>query len=138
TYSGGEPMAQARELAILSASLRQANLSIVCYTGYTIEALRLRTDPWTQRLLACVDVLIDGPYRADQAAGLRWRGSRNQRVHYLTSRYRPDQNFTKTASPAQSVADEYRVELAVGESDVVASGIWPEGFWERLSEKLKK
>lgn len=128
TYSGGEPMAQARGLALLSERLRPAGLSVVCYTGYTIEALREGADPWVCQLLASVDVLIDGPFVREQAASLLWRGSRNQRVLFLTDRYR-------------SLADEVEkrpaeVEIAMRHGHLTVTGTWPEGLLDRLNSLL--
>jgi anaerobic ribonucleoside-triphosphate reductase activating protein len=70
TYSGGEPTGQAQGLALLSERLRAAGLTVVCYTGYTLEALQARDDSWINRLLSYVDILIDGPFVRDKAANL--------------------------------------------------------------------
>jgi anaerobic ribonucleoside-triphosphate reductase activating protein len=88
TYSGGEPFAQAAALAQLSECLRAEGLSIVSYSGYTIEALRASRDQAKRSLLDLLDILIDGPFIQAQRADLLWRGSTNQRVHFLTDRYR--------------------------------------------------
>jgi anaerobic ribonucleoside-triphosphate reductase activating protein len=126
TYTGGEPTLQAQALALLSERLRPGGLTVVCYTGYTLEALRARDDPWIERLLANTDILIDGPYRQEEAASLRWRGSRNQRIHYLTPAYR---ELADTEGPAE-------VEFAVGDHDFTTTGTWPAGFLERLQQIL--
>jgi anaerobic ribonucleoside-triphosphate reductase activating protein len=48
------------------------------YTGYLLE--KVGTAP----LLSYVDVLVDGPFvEAKKAAGLAFRGSRNQRIIHL-------------------------------------------------------
>lgn len=88
TYSGGEPFAQAVALAELSELLRTQGLSIVSYSGYTIEQIRESQDPHKLKLLTQLDVLIDGPFVLAQRKALLWRGSANQRVHFLTKRYR--------------------------------------------------
>lgn len=91
TFSGGEPMQQAGGLAdtVALARRRQRDLSLVCFTGYRLERLR-KTPPndGVPRLLAQVDVLIDGLYvqGLDDDRGLR--GSANQRVHHLSDRLR--------------------------------------------------
>ncbi len=86
--TGGEPFAQAAPLACLCRQARRdRNLGVVCYTGYTLEELRQSGDQAWLDLLAQVDLLIDGPFLQEQAAPLPWRGSRNQTVHLLTSRY---------------------------------------------------
>ena len=42
-------------------------------------------------LLALTDLLVDGPYLRDRPeTGRRWIGSANQRIHFLSDRYRAD------------------------------------------------
>jgi anaerobic ribonucleoside-triphosphate reductase activating protein len=90
TLSGGEPFAQASALADLVARVRAArDLSVMSYSGYVVEHLRRHGDAAQRRLLESLDILVDGPYLAHRHARLRWRGSANQRLHYLTDRHRP-------------------------------------------------
>ncbi len=130
TYTGGEPTLQAEGLVRLSEQLRPAGLSIVCYSGHTREELEQSGDPWLLRLLACADILIDGPYVAAAAASLLWRGSRNQRVHFLTDRY------GDWASRLESAAAQ--VQINVGDQSFRTSGNWPGGFLEDLERALCK
>jgi len=89
TVSGGEPFLQPRGLRALLESARGRGLSTVVYTGFTIE--ELGADPFAQPCLAFIDVLIDGPYDASRPERtLLARGSTNQRFHFLTGRYSPD------------------------------------------------
>ncbi len=118
-----------RGLADLSTRLRDSGFSVFCFTGHTLEELQSRRDPDIDRLLRLTDILIDGPYLAEQAAALRWRGSRNQRVHFLTERYRA------LAVTIDDVPAE--VELTLDDEHLSASGIWPPGFLERLKELLQ-
>jgi anaerobic ribonucleoside-triphosphate reductase activating protein len=76
------------------------------------------------------DLLIDGPYLQEQSAMLRWRGSKNQRVHFLTDAYRHLRN--------EDEEKQTEVEFSVGSSGFVTSGIWPPGFLEKLEEVLRK
>lgn len=128
TYSGGEPTGQAQGLALLSERLRASGLTVLCYTGYTLEALQARRDPWIDRLLSSVDILIDGPFVRDKAMNLLWRGSSNQRAHFLTDVYRHLAGEVNRG-PAQ-------VEFAVGHEEFLTTGTWPQGFLERLREVL--
>lgn len=128
TYTGGEPTLQAQGLALLSEQLRQAGLTIVSYTGYSLESLRARNDPWIERFLSCVDILIDGPYVREQACNLLWRGSRNQRVHFLSGTYQ------HLAGQVDLLPAE--VEFSVGGDGFTTTGTWPEGFLKRLKEVL--
>lgn len=87
TFSGGEPFAQARALAALAERVRAAGLSVFVFTGYELDEL---TRPEHHTLLAVTDVLVTGRYvQARRASDLPWRGSANQRVHFLTDRYGP-------------------------------------------------
>ena len=48
-------------------------------------------DPDVERLLAHTDILVDGPYvRELPDTTRRWIGSTNQRIHFLSNRYRAD------------------------------------------------
>jgi anaerobic ribonucleoside-triphosphate reductase activating protein len=91
TLSGGEPFAQAAALARLVELVRERrDLSVLSYSGYTLRWLRRHGSPAQHRLLAQLDLLIDGRYRQDLHADLRWRGSSNQRLHCLTDRHRDE------------------------------------------------
>lgn len=88
---GGEPTEQARPLAELAAAVRGAGLSVMLYSGFTLEELRARPDPAVAALLARVDLLVDGRFDALQlSTSRRWVGSANQRLHFLTDFYRPE------------------------------------------------
>lgn len=87
TFTGGEPFAQARALTALAARVRAAGLSVFVFTGYDLDEL---TRPEHLALLAVTDVVVGGRYvEAERATGLAWRGSANQRVHFLSDRYGP-------------------------------------------------
>jgi anaerobic ribonucleoside-triphosphate reductase activating protein len=95
TFSGGEPMAQAGALAALADLLRaERDWSVMSYTGYTIEHLRRHGDEGQLALLARLDILVDGPYMQARHAPLAWRGSSNQRLHFLSGRHRPPERDT--------------------------------------------
>jgi anaerobic ribonucleoside-triphosphate reductase activating protein len=88
---GGEPFAQAEALAELAERVRAAGLSVMVYTGFTIEELRAQRDPHVDALLAQTDLLVDGRYERERhSTARRWIGSDNQRLHFLTDRYRAD------------------------------------------------
>jgi anaerobic ribonucleoside-triphosphate reductase activating protein len=86
---GGEPFFQAAALVELGELLRAQDLSIVTFTGYTLEEIKTAEREDWQALLAITDLLIDGPYIQELADYSRpWVGSSNQRYHFLTERYR--------------------------------------------------
>jgi anaerobic ribonucleoside-triphosphate reductase activating protein len=88
---GGEPFAHAVPAAALANAARERGLSVMIYSGYTIEQLREMPDPAVDELLGVTDLLVDGPYVREQPdTERRWIGSTNQRVHFLTGRYRAD------------------------------------------------
>lgn len=86
TISGGEPMEQAEELAILVDKLRPISEDILIYTGYQIEELRHR-DLATQHVLKTAAILIDGEYVEEENDDCLLRGSSNQRIHILNSKF---------------------------------------------------
>jgi anaerobic ribonucleoside-triphosphate reductase activating protein len=91
TLLGGEPMAHAADAAPLARLVQARNLSIMIFTGFTLEELRDSSDPAVHELLAHTDILVDGPYRRELPENRRrWIGSANQRVFFLSSRYRAD------------------------------------------------
>ena len=81
TLSGGEPFLQPRALLPLARAAHARSLDVWSYTGYTLEELEAQRNPDIDALLAEVDVLVDGDYRAEERdLTLHFRGSRNQRV----------------------------------------------------------
>lgn len=84
---GGEPFEPENQAGLVDFIERvRAELptkSIWMYSGHTWEELYL--DPWhtpvTDRILSCIDVLVDGPWHQDEYdITLRFRGSKNQRI----------------------------------------------------------
>lgn len=81
TFSGGEPFEQAKELSILAEKIKNCNLNIWCYTGYTLEQILESEDKDKLRLLEHIDVLVDGKFEKELMKGaLKYTGSRNQRI----------------------------------------------------------
>lgn len=82
TISGGEPFLQSNALCDLILRVRQtAPLGVIVYTGFPFE--QIRDDPLTE----LCDAIIDGAYVAELDDGRSLRGSSNQRLILLTSRY---------------------------------------------------
>ena len=81
TFSGGEPFEQVRPLIKLAKLCKDKGLSVMSYSGYTLEELQGRHDPETDELLSILDILVDGRYEKDlRNLTLVYRGSENQRV----------------------------------------------------------
>jgi anaerobic ribonucleoside-triphosphate reductase activating protein len=87
TLLGGEPFDQAAACAELAEAARRAHLGVITFTGYELESLS-RRDESCRRLIAATDLLVDGPYRQQEAETERSLvGSANQRFLHLTDRY---------------------------------------------------
>ncbi|MEZ4438758.1 MAG: 4Fe-4S single cluster domain-containing protein [Polyangiaceae bacterium] len=90
TLLGGEPFAQARPAAVLCEAVQARGLGVMIFSGFTREELERRGDD-DRRLLAACDLLVDGRYdRRLPDRERRFVGSTNQRLHFLTPRYRSD------------------------------------------------
>lgn len=114
TFSGGEPFQQPGVFANLARQVRAAGLSVVSYSGRTLSELRRLADPSVHELLEVVDVLIDGPFLAAQVGKLRWRGSNNQSLQFLSDRYRHLEGRDE-----ERAAD---LELSVGDHSIRFNG----------------
>ena len=89
TVLGGEPFEPQNQPGVLEL-LRQVRgkypkKSVWVFTGYTLDGhiLSKKLGPWpvTEELLSYIDVLVDGPFLAEEKdLSLRFRGSRNQRL----------------------------------------------------------
>jgi anaerobic ribonucleoside-triphosphate reductase activating protein len=91
TLLGGEPLAHAAGAAALAKAARDRGLTVMVFSGYTIEEARAKNDPDVDAVLTLTDILVDGPYvREMPDTTRRWIGSTNQRIHFLSDRYRAD------------------------------------------------
>lgn len=82
TFSGGEPMCQAKPLLDLARRIRkETDLNITIFTGFTLEELKAKNDPIINELLSLTYMLIDGKFELDKRdLTLTFRGSSNQRI----------------------------------------------------------
>ncbi|WP_035370120.1 anaerobic ribonucleoside-triphosphate reductase activating protein [Acholeplasma hippikon] len=81
TISGGEPFLQPESVSELVRRAKADGLDVICYSGYTYEALRKRECKSTNQILDKADYLIDGPYIHQlRNLNLLFRGSSNQRI----------------------------------------------------------
>lgn len=87
TISGGEPFLQADVLNEFVLELRKKkDVGVIVYSGFTIEQLKM--DLSKSEFLSNVDILIDGQYKKELDDGRAYIGSANQRLFYLTDRYK--------------------------------------------------
>lgn len=92
TFLGGEPFEQPKELAILSKKIKNSGLSVVCFTGYTLEELKSKNNEDINNFLDNIDLLIDGGFEKENYDLSRpWVGSSNQRFIFLTDRYNQEE-----------------------------------------------
>ena len=128
TFSGGEPMLQPRALYELSKILKENGLTVMCYSGYTLEELRQKEDDYIRKLLGTLDILIDGPFIKEKKSDLLWRGSSNQKVHFLSeiySRYKP---------MVQNNLSE--MEILIGQDNLVFTGMLQEKIIKKLNQTI--
>lgn len=135
TLLGGEPLAQAAGAAALARQVQALGLSVMIFSGFTLEEIQTSADPDALDLLAHTDLLVDGPYLRDQPEPRRrWIGSSNQRIHALTDRYRVD-------DPRWSGPNTLELRLVEGELTVNgfpaahAVGLWRRTRDTRPSER---
>ena len=88
---GGEPLCPENlfltTLIIKEVRQQKPNVKIYLWTGYTYEELlsKKTSNPKLEYILNNIDCLIDGPFiQEEKDITLQMRGSRNQRIIYLT------------------------------------------------------
>lgn len=88
---GGEPLCTENvfltTLIIKEVRQQKPNVKIYLWTGYTYEELlsNKTSNPKLEYILDNIDCLIDGPFiQEEKDITLQMRGSRNQRIIYLT------------------------------------------------------
>jgi anaerobic ribonucleoside-triphosphate reductase activating protein len=132
TFLGGEPFEQSAPLVQIAQEVKKHQLSVMTFTGYTLEELedkhhpdnKLRSD-----LLDSTDLLVDGRYEANNIDNERpWVGSKNQRFHFLSDRYSPDAIFTEIGD---------RIEITISSNGTAAVNGWATSdSLEKLLENL--
>lgn len=96
TITGGDPIYQYIQLALLVMELKKRDYNVWIYTGYTLEALQegyyTPTTYSTTFKAICnlilhkVDGLVDGPFIQElRDTSLRFRGSSNQKIYLRDS-----------------------------------------------------
>jgi anaerobic ribonucleoside-triphosphate reductase activating protein len=94
SVSGGEPFDQVDALHDLLIGTQRLGLNAVVFTGHVKEELMGKPD--TRKFFLptpAMDILVDGAYDRGHAVEGELRGSSNQRVILLTSRYKQDDIF---------------------------------------------
>lgn len=127
TLIGGEPFAHAAGALEVAREVRRRGLSVMIFTGHTLDELRERHEPDIDGLLSETDLLVDGPYlRELPETGRRWIGSSNQRIHFLTDRYSADDPCWKEPNT---------LEVRIENGEVSVNGFPAKnavGLWKRM------
>jgi anaerobic ribonucleoside-triphosphate reductase activating protein len=131
TFLGGEPFDQAPALAELGRLVKRVGLTVVSYTGRLYEQLLTAgRDDW-RALLGVTDILIDGPYVTSEASAfLRWRGSANQRILFLSDAYSAAEVF---AQPLEKGANF----ILRDDGTLRVSGLQDKALLETLMRRLR-
>ncbi|MDR0751106.1 MAG: anaerobic ribonucleoside-triphosphate reductase activating protein [Christensenellaceae bacterium] len=80
TFTGGEPLLQAKALNQLAEKIKGLNLELSIYTGFLYEDIQ-KLGPDATRLISYADIIVDGPFVKNQKSlELKFKGSKNQRV----------------------------------------------------------
>lgn len=127
TVSGGEPMLQAQALSELYSYIRQhREISIISYSGFTLQQLQTKSDQYINQVLSLIDVLIDGQYISELNDNKGQRGSSNQIVHFLTNRHIHEANlFTES---------KRNVEIHLRDEEALMVGVPPHNFSEKFKQ----
>ena len=133
---GGEPFSQAHLLAQLAKETRTHGLSVMVFSGFTLAEIQASPDPAAASLLAELDILVDGRFQQENyTEERRWIGSTNQKVHFFTSRYQPEDPCWK---------EKNTVEVYFDGKDIKVTGFpkpaWREEIlrWRRQIEEARK
>ena len=104
-------------------------MGVICYSGYTFEELQNKPD--ATRLLSNLDVLIDGKYIQELDYEKPYVGSINQKIHYLTSRY-------KIIGSQYYSAGARKTEIRLTSNQAILIGVPSKRTlqaWKKLKEK---
>ena len=81
TFSGGDPMFQAKACSIIAKKIHELGMNVWAYTGFTFEELLDKGNKEILDFLSNIDVLIDGKFElSKKSLDIKFRGSSNQRV----------------------------------------------------------
>lgn len=86
SISGGEPFVQAVALADLARRVQSVDKTVVCWSGYQLQQVKLGKIPGSQEFLNHIDLLVDGLFIQQQISNQPLRGSNNQTLHFLSGR----------------------------------------------------
>lgn len=116
SFIGGEPALQAEGFSVLAEWCQRVGLSVLMFSGFLHSELVEMHNPFVDRLLSNLDILIDGPFIQSMLDHERdWVGSTNQQVYFFTSRY---------ASGIEKAKGKRSVECFISDTSIKVNG-WP-------------
>ena len=128
TISGGEPFLQIQDLrALVECYLDAGYEDILIYTGFGLNELVDRNDENINFILTHIAVLIDGPFDVNLVDSVPLRGSSNQNVWILNSKYKNEYE--------KLLMEDKTVDIFCFEDDIHFIGIPFDGY-DRLYRKL--
>jgi anaerobic ribonucleoside-triphosphate reductase activating protein len=129
TLLGGEPTSHAAGAVPLAEHARALGLSVMIFSGFTLETLRESPDIDIRKLLHLTDILVDGSYdqTKPEIDGRRWIGSTNQKVYFLrTDIHQPDDPEWKKKNT---------IEIRIGGGEMLINGFpakQARSIWKKL------
>lgn len=128
TISGGEPFLQIQDLRALVECYHDAGYEdILIYTGFGLNELMDRNDENINFILTHIAVLIDGPFDVNLVDSVPLRGSSNQNVWILNSKYKNEYE--------KLLMEDKTVDIFCFEDDIHFIGIPFDGY-DQLYRKL--
>jgi anaerobic ribonucleoside-triphosphate reductase activating protein len=131
TITGGDPLEQSPELAVLITHLIEICEDILLYTGYTMSELRDLKYASVSLILASIVVLIDGGYIEERNNNSPLIGSDNQKIYILNNAYM--ERYTDYLANVHNQLQNFTTI-----DGVISVGIHKRGFNEAIKKKLGK
>lgn len=116
SFIGGEPILQSEGLSDIAEWCQNINLSVLVFTGYLYQDLINMNNKYVNKLISNTDLLVDGPFIEEEYDEERYFvGSTNQKIYFLSERYKPGIEFIKK---------ERTMEVLISEKNILVNG-WP-------------
>lgn len=116
SFIGGEPILQSEGLSDIAKWCQDENLSVLVFTGYLYQNLINMNNKYVNRLIKNTDLLVDGPFIEEKYDEKRYFvGSTNQKVWFLSKKYKPGIEFEKK---------DRSMEVLISEKNILING-WP-------------
>lgn len=116
SFIGGEPVLQAEGLSEVALWAHSVGLTVLVFTGYLYDELKVMCNESINKLLKNTDLLVDGTFIQEEYDTERdWIGSKNQNVYFLSDAYNLGVEYEKK---------EHQMEVLISDKDILING-WP-------------